>query len=154
MEWPLFLRSTEVHTKFWKDLRNFLFFKLETNPTLYPWTDWRQFSLQFPWLLLCLCLEDALVSSQPPSVSLLPTLRRRFGSSFLFLLRSSAGILAGRFEAFRLSPPSCGLSFWGEYLWLLRLRRPSQPPVFRVGLGALSGISLYSTNRVKPFPYP
>ena len=31
-------------------------------------------------------------------------------------------------------------------LWLLRLRRPSQPPVFRVGLGTLSCISLYSTN--------
>ena len=80
--------------------------------------------------------EDVLVYSQPLSLSLLllSTLRRRLVSRFLFLLRSSAEILTGRSEVFCILPPSSGLSFWGEYLWLLWLlrilRRLSQHPVF------------------------
>ena len=104
------LRSSEVLKKFLKGTRNFLFSKSVTNPTKYLWTDWRLFTLLFLWLLLFLCLKDVLVCLQPLLQSLLFLFmwRRRLVTRFLFLLRSSAGILTGRFKVFCLSPLSSG----------------------------------------------
>ena len=135
----LYLRFTEVRTKFLKDLRKFLFSKSVTNPTLYLWTDWRLSTLQYPWLLLFLLFENVLVYSLPPSLSLLllSTQKRRFVSRFLFLLRSSAGILTGRSEVFRFfcHPPAspsggsnCGCSENYDNLHSLLFSESSSEP--------------------------
>ena len=94
--------STEVLTRFSDALRNFLFSRSGINLTPSLWTGWSLLSL---------------VWFQPPSLSLRILLvfqRRKWGSQFRFLLRSSARILAGRFEVPHLSPPSSSLTFWGE----------------------------------------
>ena len=109
--------STEDLTRFFDDRRNLLFFKLKTNLTLCLWTDRSMSSLLLLWLWLYLLLEDALVCFQAPSHDLgilFVFWWKKWGLLFRLLLRSSAGTLTGRFEVFRLSPLSSGLTFWGE----------------------------------------
>ena len=118
----LYLRSTKVRTKSWKDLRNFFFLQIGNKSN----------SVSVDRLIAVFSSVPVTPAVPPPrgrphlppaSVIEPPAhVKKKVRFEFpRFLLRSSVGILTGRFEAFHLLPPSPSLSFWGEYLWLLRL---------------------------------